>query len=33
MDEFVSRTHPWTHYLSTGLDHLPAATAHTNTRI
>ena len=22
---------PWTHYLPTGLDHLPAATAHTNT--
>jgi hypothetical protein len=25
-------THPWTHYLPTGLDNLPAATAHTNTR-
>ena len=23
----------WTHYLPTGLDHLPAATAHTNTRL
>jgi hypothetical protein len=27
------RTHPWTHYLPTGLDNLPAATAHTNTRL
>jgi len=27
------RTHPWTHIIPTGLDHLPAATAHTNTRI
>jgi len=26
-------THPWTHYLPTGLDNLPAATAHTNTRL
>ena len=24
---------PWTHYLPTGLDNLPAATAHTNTRL
>jgi len=24
---------PWTHYLQTGLDNLPAATAHTNTRL
>jgi hypothetical protein len=24
---------PWTHYLPTGLDHLPTATAHTNTRL
>jgi len=24
---------PWTHYLPTGLDHLPAATAHTNKRL
>jgi hypothetical protein len=32
-DVFVSRTHPWTHYLPTGLDNLPAATAHTNTRL
>jgi len=23
----------WTHYLPTGLDNLPAATAHTNTRL
>ena len=23
----------WTHYLPTGLDHLPAATAHTTTRL
>jgi len=29
----VKRTQPWTHYLPTGLDHLPAATAHTNTRL
>ena len=29
----VLRTHPRTHYLPTGLDHLPAATAHTNTRL
>ena len=27
------RTHPWTHYLPTGLDNLPTATAHTNTRL
>ena len=27
------RTHPWTHYLPTGLDNLPAATAHTNTML
>jgi len=27
------RTHPWTHYLPTGLDNLSAATAHTNTRL
>jgi len=27
------RTHPRTHYLPTGLDNLPAATAHTNTRL
>ena len=27
------RTHPWTHYLPTGLDNLTAATAHTNTRL
>ena len=26
-------THPWTHYLPTGFDNLPAATAHTNTRL
>ena len=24
---------PWTHCLPTGLDNLPAATAHTNTRL
>jgi hypothetical protein len=30
---FGSRTHPWMHYLPTGLDHLPAATARTNTRL
>jgi len=24
MSLFVKRTHPWTHYLPTGLDHLPA---------
>jgi len=24
---------PWTHYLPTGLDNLPAATAHTNTKL
>ena len=24
---------PWTHYLPTGLDNLPAAAAHTNTRL
>jgi len=29
MDGFVS----WMHYLPTGLDNLPAATAHTNTRL
>jgi hypothetical protein len=29
----MKRTHPWTHYLPTGLDSLPAATAHTNTRL
>jgi len=29
----VKRNHPWTHYLPTGPDHLPAATAHTNTRL
>jgi hypothetical protein len=29
----VKRTHPWTHYLPIGLEHLPAATAHTNTRL
>jgi len=29
----VIRTHPWTHYLPTGLDNLPAATAHTNTNL
>ena len=29
----VKRTHPWTHYLPTGFDNLPAATAHTNTRL
>jgi len=28
----VKRTHPWTHYLPTGLDHLPAATAHATIR-
>ena len=28
-----TRTHPWTHYLPTGLDNLPAATVHTNTRL
>jgi hypothetical protein len=31
MEEFVA--FPWTHYLPTGLDNLPAATAHTNTRL
>ena len=30
MDGFVSRTHP---SVAAGLDHLPAATAHTNTRL
>ena len=30
---FVKRTHPWTHYQPTGLDNLPAAKAHTNTRL
>ena len=29
----VIRTHPWTHYLPASLDNLPAATAHTNTRL
>ena len=29
----VLRTHPWTHYLPTGLDNLPAATAHTYARL
>ena len=29
----IVRTHPWTHYLPTGLDNLLAATAHTNTRL
>ena len=29
----VKRAHPWMHYLPTGLDNLPAATAHTNTRL
>jgi len=24
---------PWTHYLPTGLDNLPAAMAHTNTKL
>ena len=34
MDGFVAkRTHPWTHYLPPGLDSLPAAAAHTNTRL
>jgi hypothetical protein len=32
MDGFVKRTHPWTHYLPTGLDNLPAATAHNITQ-
>jgi hypothetical protein len=27
------QTHQWTHYLPTGLDNLPAATARTNTRL
>ena len=30
---FVARTHSWTHHLLTGLDNLPTATAHTNTRL
>jgi len=29
----LSRPVPQTHYLPTGLDHLPAATANTNTRL
>jgi len=34
MDGFVvKQTHPWTHYLPTGLYHLPAATAHNSTRL
>jgi hypothetical protein len=33
MDGVVKRPQPWTHYLPTGRAHLPAATAHTNTRL
>ena len=29
----ANKNRPWTHYLPTGIDNLPAATAHTNTRL